>query len=356
METIRIQTQTPYDVHIGKNILSRAGELAARLGKHGTAALVMDENVAALYGDTVSRSFAAAGFRVLPYRFPAGEASKCFDRLAHLLEFLAENELSRSDCVVALGGGVTGDLAGFAAAVYRRGTPFVQLPTTLLAAVDSSVGGKTAVNLPSGKNLAGAFWQPDLVLCDCAAFATLPRGELASGAAECAKYAVLGNAPLLRLLAEKGLDTPWESIVADCVRQKAGLVVRDERDTGERQLLNLGHTFGHAAEKLSGYALRHGEGVAIGMVIAAHAAQKLGLCSPDVAPALVETLRALCLPVSCAYAPQDVARAAFGDKKRRGDEITLVLPRALGHCVLHPVKTAELESIVRLGMEDLPCA
>lgn len=354
MTAIQVNAGKPYQVEIGSGLLEQAGERAAALRPSGPMALVMDENVAAHYGAVVAGSFAKAGFGVREYRFPAGEGSKSFERLSHLLEFLAQSGLGRGDLVVALGGGVTGDLAGFAASVYQRGTAYWQLPTTLLAAVDSSVGGKTAVNLPSGKNLAGTFWQPERVLCDCGAFATLPRRELASGAAECVKYALLDDPGLLDTLTRHGLDAPWEEIVAPCVQYKAEIVRLDEREAGPRRLLNLGHTLGHGVEKLSGFTVPHGEGVAIGMMILTRAAEKMGICQEGTSQLLKEALDKLELPSRSPYPAEALAQEALGDKKRQGNEITLVLPRRVGECGLYPVPVPELLPLIRLGMEDAP--
>lgn len=354
MKTIEVAAGRPYQVWIGSGLLEKVGEMSAALRPPCPVALVMDETVAEHYGDTAAASFARVGFRPLPYRFPPGEGSKSFDRLSHLLEFLAQSGLGRGDLVSALGGGVTGDLAGFAASVYQRGTAYVQLPTTLLAAVDSSVGGKTAVNLPSGKNLAGTFWQPEAVFCDCDTFSTLPPEELASGAAECVKYGMLGVPGLLETLTRDGLEAPWADIVAPCVAYKAEIVRVDEREKGPRRLLNLGHTLGHGVEKLSGFSIRHGEGVAVGMMILTKAAEKMGICEAGTSRQLKAALDALGLPSACAFTPEALAEASLGDKKRQGNEITLVLPRKVGDCGLYPFPVTELLPIIRLGMEEGP--
>lgn len=348
MKTIQVTTGRPYEVRIGQGLLDRAGALTAQVHGPCRAVIAADETVAALYLSQVSRSYIQAGYTVTSYTFPPGEASKSMGELAKLLDFLAREQLGRGDLLIALGGGVAGDLTGFGAACFQRGMAYVQLPTTLLAAVDSSVGGKTAVNLPSGKNLAGAFWQPRLVLCDYDTFATLPREELASGGAECVKYALLGEPELLDLLT--GPQPPWEEIVATCIAHKARVVAQDEEDRGVRILLNLGHTVGHAIEALSGYRIRHGEGVAVGMAVLTRAAQARGLCTPDVLPRLEQALQALGLPNRCAYPADALAQAALRDKKRQGSEITLVLPRRMGECFTLGVPTGELEGWIALGL------
>jgi len=333
-------------------LLERAGEFAARGRKPERVALVMDRTVAELYGALVEKSFSRLGCRVEPYIPPPGEEAKSMKELSCLLEFLAEHEISGGDLLAAFGGGVTGDLTGFAASVYRRGVGYIQIPTTLLAAVDSSVGGKTAVNLRAGKNLAGAYWQPSMVLCDCDAFLTLPEEELSTGSAECVKYAMLANPALLGELTANGLGSDWEGVVESCARLKADFVARDERGKGVRNLLNFGHTVGHAAERCAGYALRHGEGVAMGMMVMTRAARKMGFCERETETRLQAALRALKLPVECPFPPDALAQAALVDKKREGSLITLVRPRSVGNCELTKLKIEELEDYIRLGMEE----
>lgn len=352
MLNIKIKTSEGYDVKIGRGLLGQAGRLIKEVHQPCSVGLVSDDNVAETYMEQVAASLENEGFTVVKYVFPAGEQSKNMGQLESLLDFFARNEIGRSDLVAALGGGVTGDLAGFAAACFQRGISYVQLPTSLLAAVDSSVGGKTAVNLPSGKNLAGAFLQPKLVICDVDTFKTLPKEELSSGGAECVKYALLGEPSLLSLLTEQGLNAVWEDIIAPCVSYKGEVVMEDEKEQGLRKLLNLGHTVGHAAEKLSGYTIRHGEGVAMGMVVICRWAEKTGRCEKGVLDKLLASLKALNLPTICPYSVEELAKAALGDKKRQGDSITLVLPQKLGKCVLETVKTSQLRDIIQEGMEE----
>lgn len=349
MQTVAITAARPYKVHIGNGLMSNAGELLREIRSPGKLALIADENVAAIYGDAVRAAFERYNFRVFFYTFPAGEASKNIHELEKLLETLAGWEFGRHDMLAALGGGVTGDLAGFAASVYQRGIEYIQLPTTLLAAVDSSVGGKTAINLSAGKNLAGSFWQPSMVICDCDTFSTLPGSELASGGAECVKYAMLGTTELMDILTRDGLSCNWSDIVLPCVEHKAAIVQQDERETGIRALLNFGHTFGHAAELCSGYTIRHGAGVAMGMMLITTAAAKYGLCKPDVVETLKAALTALELPTTCPYSAKDIANAALGDKKRNDGKITLIVPKSVGECILYPVDTDELVDIIRAG-------
>ena len=342
MERVRIETSRPYDVLIGPGLLSRAGELAAQAVKPCRAAVITDDTVEGLYGKKVMESLKSAGFEPRLWAFPHGEQSKTMHTLADALEWLGEMEISRSDLVVALGGGVPGDLAGFAAAVFNRGTRFIQIPTTLLAAVDSSVGGKTAVDLAAGKNLAGAFHQPEIVLCDTEVMAALPPDLIRDGSAEMLKYGILEDETLFDALKTGAWKNEMEKTIARCVAIKRDYVQGDERDNGKRQFLNLGHTFGHAVEKCSGFTLTHGQGVAIGMVMAARAA---GMDASQIESAC----RACGLPTQSPYPASQLAEAALHDKKRRGGKITLVLPEAIGSCYLKTVDVAELPAYFAKG-------
>ncbi len=251
-------------------------------------------------------------------RVAPGEASKTLENAGRILEFLAQNQLTRKACLVALGGGVGGDLAGFCAAVYLRGVDFVQIPTTFLAAIDSSVGGKTGVNLSVGKNLAGAFWQPRLVVCDCDTFNTLPGEVMADGVAEAIKYGVIFDENLFSMMDGGRFLEKLDRVVERCVDLKSGVTAADEFDRGQRQLLNFGHTVGHAVEKRSGFAVTHGHAVAVGMVIAAQAAEAMGVCAPGCAEAIRDALVKNALPVSTPYSPDELLPLMYNDKKRAG--------------------------------------
>ncbi|MDD3212341.1 MAG: 3-dehydroquinate synthase, partial [Eubacteriales bacterium] len=268
-----------------------------------------------------------------------------------LLDFLAENHLTRSDTVVALGGGVTGDMAGFAAATYLRGVNVAQIPTTFLAMVDSSVGGKTGVDLKAGKNLAGAFHQPIGVLCDADTLDSLPADVFADGAAEAIKYGVLCDEPLFETLAAGHYRDGIEAIISRCVSIKADICAADEREHGQRQLLNLGHTFGHAIERLSGYTVPHGHAVATGMVYAARIAVRLNRCEPEAVTRLMAALRNNNLPTESEYLPEQLAEAATVDKKRAGDTLTFVLPAAIGRCELVPMPVERLPELAAFATE-----
>jgi 3-dehydroquinate synthase len=293
----------------------------------------------------------SSGFECVRYAIQPGEEHKTLADWQGMLAFLAQQQLTRSDCIVALGGGIPGDMAGFAAACYLRGIKFVQVPTTLLAMVDSSVGGKTGINLPSGKNQLGAFYQPGAVFCDPDVLATLPPETLADGVSESIKYGMLGELDVFDWFETGEWTAHTEELIQRCIQAKARVVVEDERDTGCRQLLNLGHTFGHAIEKNSDYQITHGHGVAIGMVLAAKLAYQLGLCQQETVTRLAAALKRNHLPTETIYTAAQLANAALADKKRTGGTLTLVLPTGIGHCQLHPVEVIQLENLIALALE-----
>ena len=291
MKRINVNASTKYDVKIGSGLLSSLGNEVAAVTKVGVAAIVSDSNVWPFYGETAQKSLENSGFSVVSFVFPAGESSKSGAVYLDLMNFLAENHVTRSDCLIALGGGVVGDLTGFAAATFLRGIHYIQVPTTLLASVDSSVGGKTAINLDAGKNLAGAFYQPKLVLCDTDLLESLPKETFIDGCAEVIKYGVLYDPELYAHLEEKGLFFDRESVIARCVELKRDVVAEDEFDTGSRMKLNLGHTIGHGVEKGSNFTVSHGKAVAIGMAIVSRAAAQLGFCSQETAKSIEKILK-----------------------------------------------------------------
>ena len=349
MKTVHIDASRSYDVCIGRGLLDDCGRQIAERVRCASAAVVADDTVYALYGERVCASLEAAGVRTVCYVFPHGEKSKNLLEYAKILNFLAENRVTRADVLIALGGGVTGDLGGFAAATYLRGIPFVQLPTTLLAAVDSSVGGKTAVDLPAGKNLAGAFYQPELVLCDLDTLDSLPREIFLDGCAEVIKYAVLGSRELFALLADIPSGKGLEEVTARCVEMKRDFVQSDELDRGARQMLNLGHTFGHAVEASSRFTLSHGKSVAIGMAMILRAACSRGLCSAETRDAVIALLQRYGLPTECPYPADMLLGALSADKKIFGTRLNLVVPTDIGACRLLPVGVDELSGWLRDG-------
>ena len=350
MKVIQVNASRTYDVVIGSGLLERVGELSAPLIRGREAVILSDSNVWPLYGARVMASLERAGFRAEPFVFPAGEASKTPQTLVELLTFLARRGLSRSDALFALGGGVTGDLGGLAASLYLRGIPCVQLPTSLLAVVDSSVGGKTAVDLPEGKNLIGTFYQPHLVLCDTDALDTLPAAVEAEGWAEIIKYGMIRSRDLLDALSGDGV-WPMEEIIAHCVAIKRDLVSEDEQDNGARQLLNFGHTIGHAIERCGNYQYYHGDGVAMGMAIMTRACVKQGKCPPETWSRLEQLLDKYHLPKTVDMDKAALLEAARADKKRRGSAVTLIQPTEAGTCVLTPTDYDELARVLDLGME-----
>lgn len=350
MTRIPVSASRRYEIQIGPGLLCALGQTVTALGGVKKVCLVSETNVWPLYGQQALDSLRAAGLEACSFVFPAGEASKNGTVYLSLLEFLARNRLTRSDLIAALGGGVVGDLAGFAAATYLRGIRFVQLPTTVLAAVDSSVGGKTAIDLEGGKNLAGAFCQPSAVLCDTDPLRTLPEAVFLDGCAEVIKYAILYDPSLFQSLKRDGPGFDPEPVIARCVQWKRDVVQRDEFDTGERQMLNLGHTIGHSVEALSGYSVSHGRAVAIGTAIVTRASRRLGICNGEDAEEILALLTRFGLPVTTRYSPAELCARALSDKKRAGDKINLIVPNAIGSCVLRPTAVSELEQFIQAGL------
>ena len=338
-----------YDIRIAHGLRHSAGELIADVVRPCRVLLLTDDTVEALYAADVTASLTAAGFGVVRHVIPHGEASKSGENLLSLLEKMATEHLTRSDILVALGGGVVGDLGGFAAAVYQRGIRFVQIPTTLLAMVDASVGGKTAIDLTAGKNLVGAFHQPSLVICDVECLGTLPPETFADGMAEVIKYAFIRDRALFDKLQGDATADMVETIRL-CVEDKRVLVEEDETDKGARQLLNLGHTVGHAVEACSRFEISHGSAVAIGMVIITRAAERMGICAPEAPEALISLLTRYGLPVACPFTTEQLYAVALSDKKRAGGSITLAVPYGIADTRLVTVPVDALESYLRAGL------
>jgi len=359
IKTIAVNASKKYGVLIGAGILENAGAVIRKTAGGQTAAVITDSNVAPLCGKRLTDTLMQNGYRTAQFVFPHGEPSKNTGTFISVLNFLAEEKLSRADVVIALGGGVAGDLAGFAAACYMRGVKFVQIPTTLLAAVDSSVGGKTAVNLTAGKNLAGAFYQPDAVICDVSLLSTLPPDIFRGGCAEIIKYGVIADRKLFDSL-ETPIDTQSErlserliDIIARCVEIKRGIVAEDEFENGSRKLLNFGHTVGHAIELLSGYNTSHGYAVAAGMAIITRAAFRMGICEKNCLRDIIQMLRRYNLPENTSFIAKNLADACLSDKKREGSALTMVFPVEVGKCVLKKIPVSDLEDVIGLGIEDL---
>ena len=331
-----------YTVKIGPGLLDHLGEEVRACTRASRAVVVSGEHVFPLYGERAIKSLQKNGIKAESVVFPSGEETKSLACYGELLNALTAYKLSRSDCLIALGGGVTGDLTGFAAATYQRGIDYVQIPTSLLAAVDSSVGGKTAVNLPAAKNQVGAFYQPTAVLCDTDTLSTLPERELRAGYAEVIKYAILGDADLFDALQREELSQ--EDIIETCVRMKADIVAEDEHDYGRRRLLNLGHTFGHAVEAKSGYQLLHGEAVAIGTAMIAHAAVNMGMLDSASRDAIMDILVKFGLPVRTDYAADELYELLLLDKKISSGKLALIVPLGIGWCEPVPVDLVQLRA------------
>ena len=337
-EMTRITVPTPeghYHICIGEGILVNAGRLLSNRGvAKGKAAIVSNAEIAEHYADTVSESLKKEGYTPVLCLVPEGEEHKTLATVHSLYDQFVAAELDRRSPIVGLGGGVIGDMAGFAAATYLRGAPFVQIPTSLLAMVDASVGGKTAVDLPQGKNLVGAFKQPVVVIIDPEVLAELPAAEFRSGLAEIVKHGILGDPDLFRQLEGQG-PANLTQMIADAVRVKVEVVIEDPFEKGRRATLNLGHTFGHAIEQVSGYSLRHGEAVAIGTVAAARMAVALDRCDAQTASRIESCLARLELPTEASGLElNDVYAMMFKDKKRSGRMLRFIIPQAIGDVVI----------------------
>ena len=330
MRKLRINIGKGYDVLIERGLLSHCGKYVRSVSRGTRAMVVCGETVSGLYSDTVRQSLENAGFLTECFVYPGGEKHKNADTYIALLNAMADFHMCRSDCVVALGGGVTGDIAGFAAASYMRGVSFVQIPTTLLSMVDSSVGGKCGIDLSAGKNLVGAFYQPLTVLCDPDVLSTLSPDDLCDGYAEVAKYSMLCKPNLLSVPDCETVEIVYESLDA-----KRSYIEGDERDEGMRMYLNLGHTIAHALEKQSDFTLSHGKALSIGLAVMSRYADDV--CT---------YLRSHGLPTELNVDTQELCKLMLNDKKRRGDDVSLVLYKGLGSCELKTVKCSELHSIL----------
>ncbi|MFA5449043.1 MAG: 3-dehydroquinate synthase [Clostridia bacterium] len=339
---IKVQASSEYDVILKSGALSSLGELCRPLIKGDTIAVITDSNVDILYSQAAVLALREAGFNVIKFAFSAGEKSKNINTYAAILNFLAQNEVTRKDCIVALGGGVVGDIGGFVAATYLRGISYVQVPTTLLSIIDSSVGGKTGIDLVAGKNLAGAFYQPKLVVADTQTLKTLSKTEIKNGMGELLKYGILAGGKLWERL-QKG-DALTEDTLRLCIEYKRDIVEADERESGKRMLLNLGHTPAHAIEKLSDYGVPHGYAVGAGLAIIAKLSLKYGLAA-SAYDEIIKVIKREGLPLSHCYSAAQLAYAAANDKKSAGDNITLVLIRNIGDCFMQSFKHKELEEL-----------
>ena len=346
METIKIKASTEYDIIIGKGIIEDICKNLKQRSINGKALIVTDKNVGAIYGEKVIRLLSDGGFSCQIYTVDGGETSKSATDFINICEFLAENKYTRSDFLIALGGGVVGDLTGFVASSYLRGVKFIQVPTTLLAMVDSSVGGKTAINLQAGKNLVGAFYQPSLVVCDLNMLSTLNEREFSCGMAEVIKYGMVFSESLIELLKEND-EKNLQKIISTCIKLKKQVVENDEFDKGVRMLLNFGHTLGHAIEKLSNYTISHGQAVGVGMCLITKASINNSLCGKDVIDILEELLKIYKLSNESNFSIKDMYNITLVDKKNMGDKITIVVPTKVGKCQLKTISLIEWKEFLK---------
>lgn len=348
MEMKTLQVALPgreYAIHIAPGLLDRAGEMIRSVFRGEKITVVTDSNVEPLYGKQLNDSLTEQGFRVHFIQIPAGETSKCAQQLFRLYDEMLAFGMTRTDLVIALGGGVVGDLAGYAAASLLRGIPFIQIPTTVLAQVDSSVGGKVAIDLPRGKNLVGAFYQPKMVLIDPECLRTLSSRVLADGMAEVIKYGAIRDADLFRKLeqisGEKELFAKIGEIVYTCCDIKRSVVEEDELDTGERMILNFGHTFGHAIEKQYHYeTYTHGEAVGVGMVLACQYGERCGITPAGTGEKMKTLLEQYGLPTEVSMDMQTLREAMAVDKKGEGSKINLILLRDIGEACIEKIDKA----------------
>ena len=339
---IRVRAGDGYDFIIGDGLLANVGELAASVMNADRIALFTDSTVGPLFADAVEERLRRARFETCRFVFEAGERSKNIATTAEFLDFMAEHDLTRGDAVVALGGGVTGDMGGFAASIYQRGIKFMQIPTTVLAAVDSSVGGKTGVDTKYGKNLTGTFWQPSLVLCDTDTFEELSEDEILCGYAEVIKSAAIRGPRIFRDLEEGKFRTAMPDIIARCVNIKSDVVAEDERESGVRRILNFGHTMAHSIELKSDYGMSHGKAVAIGMLMVTKASESRGMTEQGTYDRLYGLIRREGYQTETEIPLEELCEAARHDKKASGDSIRLVYLEKIGSAKTEKIKLQDL--------------
>ena len=349
MEIINVSTSNSYDVFVGVGILQNIGiNINNLLPGTRKIAVITDENVAKLYLTQLNQIL-ETDYRIINYIVAPGEESKSFENFVAIQRWLSKNQVTGSDLIIAFGGGVIGDLAGFIASTYLRGINYIQIPTTLLAMVDSSVGGKTAIDMPEGKNLVGTFYQPKLVVCDISVLETLSEEVLNDGFSEVIKYGFIGNRELLGELLKDDYDI--QNIVSTCIKMKRDIVEKDEFDAGTRKLLNFGHTTGHAIEQLSGYKISHGKAVAIGMYTDIAASVKSGGTSEEILETAEKLLMKFKLPKSTNYTTKEIYQASTTDKKIEGESITIIIPAKIGKCELRKITLKEYKNFLTEAIE-----
>ncbi len=339
IKRIRVKTHTEYDVLIGKNLLENAGKLIREVVSPCKIAVITDDVVDRIYSNSVIKSLEKEKFSVVKFVFHSGEASKNIETYSDIVNFLALNELTRTDAVIALGGGVVGDIVGFAAATYLRGIKYVQIPTTLLAQIDSSVGGKTAIDLKEGKNLAGAFYQPSMVICDVSVLDSLPERIFRQGMGEVCKYAILDKEIFEHV--ENNLEDT-EKLIYLCIDYKRRIVEEDEFENGNRRLLNLGHTIAHGIEVFSNYKIAHGDAVSMGVKVVINNACRLKYIDKDLRERMINVVSKCSDCVLFKYTIEEVLKAVVYDKKRSGDKINIVMIHGIGDCRVEKIKFSKL--------------
>ena len=352
MNELRVKTDThQYSVHFKKGLNQQLPDMLKAAYRNSRFAVIMDANVLQLYGNEIKQGFDLAGISFDMICVEPGEKSKCIGMYAEILSRLAQRGYNRADVIVALGGGVVGDLSGFVAATYLRGIRYVQVPTTLLAQIDSSVGGKTAVNLPEGKNLAGAFYQPSAVYIDTSYLATLNRDDFADGMAEMIKYALIKDQDMFDILENSaGIDAQSDGLkdlIIRCLAIKRDVVAADEKDKGERMLLNFGHTIGHGLERMcaaAGQPITHGQAVARGMVAITAASERQGQTRTGTARRIADLLDQTGLPSSIdGFDKTEILKGIFVDKKNMADMLNIILLKEPGHAFIQPIRQSEME-------------
>ena len=343
MSVISVKSPRQYEITVENGILNTCGKIIRKVTKGDNCIIITDSNVGPLYLETVKSSIEAEGITVSTFTFPAGEENKTFQTVENMLKAMCEAGLTRSDFAVALGGGVCGDLTGFASAIYQRGIAYVGIPTTLLSQIDSSVGGKTGCDLPYGKNLVGSFHTPKAVIIDPDCLNTLSPKKFADGLGEAIKYGVIKSTTLFDRLLEEDAKDFINELIIECVSIKRDVTENDFFEKGERMLLNYGHTIGHAIEKYYNYKdITHGEAVGIGMVIMAVAAEKNGECEVGTAKRITQCLHKYNLPATTSIEMEKLCLNALNDKKRRGKDIKIVLPQKIGTCFIKTLPAEKL--------------
>lgn len=352
---IPINTEKKYNIEIKKHLLSEAGLKLITYTKVAKLCIITDKNVHSIYTRTLINALSSTGFEIHKIVFDSGEKTKSFKSLEYILNYLSQENFSKSDMLIALGGGVIGDLTGFAASIYLRGINYIHFPTTLLAAVDSSVGGKTAINLPQGKNLVGSFWQPSAVLFDTKTIETLSKVELQNGISEMVKAALILDNSLFKLFEENSpsnLGYFIEDAIIKAIEVKKKIIEIDEKETGLRKMLNLGHTIGHSLEVCSNFNIPHGIAVAYGTLAISKIAEKKGWSKAHISSRLEEIYSKYQFDLSYHYSNVELAKAAYSDKKRTNELITLVIPEDIGKCTLKDMHISQLSDLFKIALDN----